>query len=78
MKKRLMVMMCSLMMVFGMSQCVMADVSPEGEKITTETEDKTSTAPKTGEGDMVIYTIAAAAVLSGTVVVSRKRLAKEN
>lgn len=74
MKKRLMVVMCSLMMVFGMSQNVMAKVSPTGNKITTETADKTPTAPKTGEGNAAIYALAAALMFSGTAVISRKRL----
>lgn len=74
MKKRVMVMMCTLMMVFGMTQPVMAKVSPEGSKITTDVADKPVTAPKTGEGNAVYYALAAAAVLSGTAVISRKRL----
>lgn len=74
MKKRLMVVMCSLMMVFGMNQNVMAKSSPTGTKVTTEAADKTAKAPKTGEGNAAVYALAAALMLTGSAVVSRKRL----
>lgn len=74
MKKRLMVMLCTMMLVFGMSANVMAAVSLTGEKDETETTDKEDKAPKTGEGNAVIYAIAAALLCAGSVVVSRKRL----
>ncbi|MCI5530449.1 MAG: LPXTG cell wall anchor domain-containing protein [Blautia sp.] len=72
MKKRLAVVICSLMMVFGMTQSVMAKVSPTGTKITTETTDKTETAPKTGESSTAAWALGAGLLLTGGAVISRK------
>lgn len=76
MKKRIAIVMCSLMMVFGMTQGVMAKVSPTGTKITTETVDKSATAPKTGESSAAAWALAAGLVLTGGAIVSRKRSEK--
>ena len=74
MKKRLLVLACTLGLVFGMTMNVSAEVSPSGTKDTTQTTTKTETSPKTGESDVLLYGIAAAALLGGTVAVSKKRL----
>ena len=58
----------------GTALNVSADVSPSGSKDYTETTDKTETAPKTGESDLLIYGIAATMLCTGTAVVSKKRL----
>lgn len=74
MKKRAIVLVCALTLMFGNVMNVSAEVSPTGKKDTTETTDKDKTAPKTGEGNLFIYGIAAALLCSGAVVISRKRL----
>lgn len=74
MKKKLMVLLCAMTLVFGMTVNTMAADSPTGKKDTTTSTNKPATAPKTGESDMLIYGLAGALLLSGTAVVSRKRL----
>ncbi|MCD8020811.1 MAG: LPXTG cell wall anchor domain-containing protein [Clostridiales bacterium] len=74
MKKRIMALLCVMIMVVGMSVCTMAAVSPTGSSDTTTTTTKTTTAPKTGESNILLYGIAAAAVLAGTAAVSKKHL----
>ena len=49
MKKRMMIMLCSAMLICGLSVPAMAAVSPTGTRVETPTTNKTSTAPKTGE-----------------------------
>lgn len=78
MKKKLGMMLCVLTLAASMSMNVMAAVSPVGEKDNTPSVSKTATAPKTGEGDLVFYGIAAAALLAGTAVLSKKRLEKQD
>lgn len=51
-----------------------AQVSPTGSGINKDTPDKTTTAPKTGEGNGVLYGAAAALLLGGSVVISKKKL----
>lgn len=74
MKKRAMVLMCALTLMFGMTLQVSAKSSPVGKVDTTATTDKSSTAPKTGEGDLLIYGTAAALLCAGMAAVSKKRL----
>lgn len=74
MKKKLMVLACALTLVFGMTVNTMAADSPTGTKNTTASTNKSSTAPKTGESDMLIYGLAGALLMGGTAVISRKRL----
>lgn len=78
MKKRLLALVCAMTLVLGSTVTVFAKdpiISPEKtEKEETETDDKEETAPKTGESNALIYGIAAALVLGGTAVVSRKQL----
>lgn len=73
MKKRLAMIMCALTLTFGMTSNVMAEVSPTGTPDNTPS-DKEEEAPKTGESNLLIYGAAAALLLSGTAVISRKRL----
>lgn len=74
MKKRIVVLMCAFTLMLGMALPVSAKNSPVGKKDTTETTDKSSTAPKTGEGELLIYGAAAAMLCAGAAVVSKKRL----
>lgn len=74
MKKRLMVLLCSTMLIGSLSVPAMAAVSPTGKRDETVTTNKTSTAPKTGEGNLAIYSLAGALLLGGTAVISRKKL----
>ena len=70
MKKRMMIMLCSAMLICGLSVPAMAAVSPTGTRVETPTTNKTSTAPKTGEGNLALYSL----LLGGTAVISRKKL----
>lgn len=120
MKKRIAVIMCALVLTFGMTTNVMAESSPTGKPdytpgvpdddnpsdggtqpggnnpsgggtqpggnnpsgggtstggwISTGGTQSGSKAPQTGESDLYIYGVAAALFLSGTVVISRRRL----
>ena len=74
MKKRMMIMLCSAMLICGLSVPAMAAVSPTGARVETPTTNKTSTAPKTGEGNLALYSLAGALLLGGTAVISRKKL----
>ena len=58
MKKRMMIMLCSAMLICGLSVPAMAAVSPTGTRVETPTTNKTSTAPKTGEGNLALYSLA--------------------
>ena len=73
MKKRMMILLCSAMLVLGMTVPAAAAVSPTGQKDTTVTTDKAS---KTGEGNAALYSLAGALLLGGAAVISRKRLEK--
>lgn len=75
--KKLMMLVLSMMLVFGTASAVFAAdkdpvFSPTGSP-TTE-EGKKPEAPKTGESNAVIYAVACALVLSGCAVVAKKRL----
>lgn len=74
MKKRMMIMLCSAMLICGLSVPTMAAVSPTGKRDVTTTTNKPTTAPKTGEGNLVLYSLAGALLLGGTAVISRKKL----
>lgn len=74
MKKRIAAVACALMMTFSMAVNVMAAPSPTGNRDTTTSKGGSSDAPKTGEGDLLIYGLAAALLFSGAAVVSQKRL----
>lgn len=76
MKKRVMVIFCSAMLMLGMAVPAAAAISPTGQKDTTVTTDKASKAPKTGEGNLALYSLAGALMLGGAAVLSRKRLEK--
>ena len=65
MKKRMMIMLCSAMLICGLSVPAMAAVSPTGTRVET---------PKTGEGNLALYSLAGALLLGGTAVISRKKL----
>ncbi|HIZ43527.1 MAG TPA: LPXTG cell wall anchor domain-containing protein [Firmicutes bacterium] len=73
MKKKFLVLVCALVLVFGLSLTAAAEASPSGSQI-TETGGGTDKAPATGESNAVIYAAAAAAVLTGTAVIAKKRL----
>lgn len=73
MKKRIAAVACALMMTFSMAVNVMAAPSPTGNRDTSASSGS-SDAPKTGEGDLMIYGLAAALLCSGAAVVSQKRL----
>ena len=70
MKKKLIVLLAVLIMVFSMSFAVYAEESPEGKP----TEKEAEKSPKTGGYD-VIYALAGVALLAGVFVISRKQLA---
>ena len=72
MKKRLLAVLCAATMTFGCATTVFAAVSPTATPKTTTS----STSPKTGESNALIYGIAAALLASGTAVVSKKKLAE--
>jgi LPXTG-motif cell wall-anchored protein len=74
MKKRMMIMLCSAMLICGLSVPTMAAVSPTGKRDVTTTTNKATTAPKTGEGNLALYSLAGALLLGGTAVISRKKL----
>ena len=50
MKKKMLVLICTLLLAFGMTMTAAAEGSPQGKKDTTQTEDKSDKAPATGEG----------------------------
>lgn len=75
MKKRLLTLVCAFVLLFGLSVNTLAADSPTGTRdTTTTTTNKATTSPKTGESDVVFYGIAGVVLLSGAVIVSRKRL----
>lgn len=77
MKKKLLVFACALTLMFGMALNVSAADSPSGSSDHSSASSDTATpvAPKTGESNhLLIYGIAATALCTGTVVVSKKRL----
>lgn len=74
MKKRMIIMLCSAMLICGLSVPTMAAVSPTGKRDVTTTTNKATTAPKTGEGNLALYSLAGALLLGGTAVISRKKL----
>lgn len=74
MKKRMMIMLCSAMLICGLSVPTMAAVSPTGKRDVTTTTNKATTAPKTGEGNLALYSLAGTLLLGGTAVISRKKL----
>ena len=76
MKKKMLVLICTLLLAFGMTMTAAAEGSPQGKKDTTQTEDKSDKAPATGEGNALIYAAAAAVLLTGTAVLSAERLKK--
>lgn len=76
MKKKMLVLICTLLLAFGMTMTAAAEGSPQGKQDTTQTEDKTDKAPATGESHAVIYAAAAAVLLAGTAVLSVERLKK--
>lgn len=78
MKKRLMTFLCALVLLFSVSVTAMAADSPTGKKDTSTTTTKTTTSPKTGESNVLFYSIIGAVVLSGTAVISRKHLEELN
>ena len=55
MKKRIAAVACALMMTFSMAVNVMAAPSPTGNRDTSASRGGSSDAPKTGEGDLMIY-----------------------
>lgn len=74
MKKRLLTLVCAFVLLFGLSVNTLAADSPTGTRDTTTTTNKATTSPKTGESDVLFYGIAGVVLLSGAVIVSRKRL----
>lgn len=74
MKKRLLTFVCACVLLFGLSVNTLAADSPTGTRDTTTTTNKATTSPKTGESDVLFYGIAGVVLLSGAVIVSRKRL----
>ena len=69
MKKRLIVLLAVLIMVFSMAAPVFAADSPEGKP----TEKESGKSPKTGAYDE-LYALVGVALLTGVFVVSRKQL----
>lgn len=76
MKRLIIALMCALTLMVGTTVNVMAAESPSGKPDTTPSTGTEDKAPKTGEGNMLIYALATAAVLGGTAVVSKKKLAE--
>lgn len=76
MKKKLLVFASALTLMFGTAMNVSAADSPSGSSDHSSASSDTTTpvAPKTGESNLLIYGIAATALCTGTVVVSKKRL----
>ena len=74
MKKRLLTFLCGCVLLFGLSVNTLAADSPTGTRDTTTTTNKATTSPKTGESDVLFYGIAGVVLLSGAVIVSKKRL----
>lgn len=77
MKKRILTALCVATLAFGMTVTASANAAqPGSSKQNTANEDdgKKEDSPATGESNALIYGIAAAALLSGTAVVSKKRL----
>ena len=77
MKKRVMIMLCSAMLIAGMTVPVAAAVSPVGQKDTTVTTDKAAKAPKTGEGNFAVYTMAGVLLLGGAAAAAGKRMKED-
>lgn len=76
MKKKVMILLCSAMMVLGAAVPAMAAVSPKGTPIPENTTNTTSTAPKTGEGNLALYSLAGTLLLGSAAVFSGKKLKK--
>ena len=72
--KKLVTLMMMLMMMFSFTLTANAEISPSGKPVTDQgTTDVTS--PKTGETDLVLYGLGAAAtILSTSAVVIRKKV----
>lgn len=71
--KKLVTLMMMLMMMFSFTMTANAEVSPSGKPVETPgTSDTTS--PKTGESDIILYGLGAAATVlaSGAVVIRKK------
>lgn len=78
MKKKMMTLICAMICMFAMSLNVFAAKSPEATPETKPSKPQTETAPKMGEENFALYGIFAAALLTGTAVISRKQLEKLN
>ena len=74
--KKLITFMMILTMVCSFTLTAHAGTSPSGKPVTDENAEGsgTATSPKTGENDMVLYSLGAAAVVlaSGAVVIRKK------
>lgn len=78
--KKFVTLLMMLTMVCSFSLTAHAGTSPSGKPVTDEstgTGSGTATSPKTGENDMVLYSLGAAAVVlaSGAVVIRKKATA---
>ena len=69
-----MAILCAAILLMSLPFNVMAASSPVSHKDYTVSADKTDTAPKTGESDVLLYAVVTALVLSGTAVISGRRL----
>lgn len=78
MKKKLMTLLCAMTLMCAMTMNVSAESSPEGQPDNTPSDSATETAPKMGETNLFVYGIVAAALLTGTAVVSKKKLEELN
>lgn len=72
--KKLVTLLMVLVMMFSFTLTANAEISPSGKPV-TENGTTDATSPKTGESDIVLYGLGAAAVvLSSGAVVIRKRV----
>ena len=78
MKKKLLVFACALTLMFGMAMNVSAADSPSGSSDhsspSSGATNPAPVAPKTGESNLLVYGIVAAALCTGPAVISRKQL----
>lgn len=75
--KKLVMMLCTVMMLSATTVTAMAAISPTGTQKTDVAPQKTNTAPKTGESDVLLYSMAAALLCGGVAAASKKHLAEE-
>ena len=77
--KKLVILVCALIMTLSMSLTVLAKDPIISPISTPDTSDSTgeNKSPQTGESDVILYTAGAVVVLAGVAAVAKKKLSAE-